>query len=162
MSTTTSTPQTAVVDVPFLIRGQVIEPGEHSVEFSGRHGGRIRIPDPAKYASQLTLADAGQLQDLHDTPVDEIIDFLAEVGKRLILDENPMLQTAYNLSFEAGELTEPLLRQIYDDFPLWFRPERTRSMVSSLGKEYLDGWVERGSAWRRRRSSSPRRRACSA
>jgi hypothetical protein len=148
MSIATSTSQTAVVDVPFLIRGQVIEPGEHSVEFSGRHGGRIRIPDPAKYASQLTLADAGQLQDLHDTPVDEIIDFLAEVGKRLILDENPMLQTAYNLSFEAGELTEPLLRQIYDDFPLWFRPERTRSMVSSLGKEYLDGWVERGAPGR--------------
>lgn len=144
MSVEASTAKTSVVDVPFLIRGKVLEPGEHSVEFGGRYGGRIRTPDPARYAAQLTLADAGQLQDLHDTPTDEIIDFLAEAGKRLVLDENPMLQTAYDLAFQAGELTEPLLRQLYDDFPRWFRPERTRGMVESLGQGYLDGWVERG------------------
>jgi hypothetical protein len=146
---------TTVVDIPFLIRGRVIEPGEGAVEFSGRAGAKFRSPDPAKWAGQLVLADAGDLRDLRETPVDEIIDFLAELGPRLVLDENPLLQKAFGLALEAGELTEPLLSTVYDDFPKLFTRASLNGIVKAVGKEYLDGWVEHGAPGR----SSVRMRA---
>ena len=133
------------VDIPLLIRGQVIEPGDDSVEFGGRVGARFRTPDPRRYASQLVLADPGDLSDLQATPVDEIIDFLAELGPRLALDRNPLMQAAFDLALEAGELTEPVLRPIYEHFPSWFRRDLLEHAVeTNVGKAYLDGWVEQG------------------
>jgi hypothetical protein len=136
--------ETSVVDIPFLIRGRVIEPGEGALEFSGRVGARFRTPDPLKYANELVLADAGDLADLRDTPVDEIIDFLVELGPRLRLEDNELLQMAYQLALDAGELTEPLLHTVYDDFLTWFKPDRLNGMASQVGKDFLDGWVELG------------------
>jgi hypothetical protein len=144
MAVATRGSDTSVIDIPFLIRGQIVEPGDDAVEFSGRVGARFRTPDPKKWADRLVLADAGDLADLRDMPVDEIIDFLVELGPRLTLDENPLLQEAYRLCYEAGELTEPLLRTFYDDFLGWFTRPRLESMVAAVGKEYLDGWVEQG------------------
>ncbi len=97
-----------VFDIPFLIRGRVVEPGEDSVEFGGRVGARFRTPDARAYADQLVLADAGALRDLAETPMDEIIDFLAELGPRLALERNPLMQAAFDMALEAGELTEPI------------------------------------------------------
>ena len=150
MSTvTTSASETSMVDIPFLIRGEVIDPGEDAVEFGGRVGARFRTPDPAQYADQLVLADASKLRDLQETPVDEIIDFLVELGQRLTLDENPMLQAAYQLALDAGELTEPVLRTVYDDFVRMFRRERlVGSVEKGIGQAYLDGWVEQGTPGR--------------
>jgi hypothetical protein len=140
-----TTPSTSIIDVPFLVRGRVIEPGDDAVEFGGRDGGRFRVPDPAKYGPLLALSDAGSLKDLQDTPVDEIIEFLVELGPRLRLDDNARLQAAFELALTAGDLTEPLLRAVYSDMVDCFRPERLHGMVDkSIGKEYLDGWVERG------------------
>jgi hypothetical protein len=138
----------AVTDIPFLVRGRVIEPGEDAIEFSGRLGARFRSPDPAKWADQLVLADAGDLRDLRDTPVDEIIDFLHELGSKLVLDENPLLQKAFALAMEAGELTEPLLDTVYRDLPEVFSRASLNGIVEAIGKPYLDGWVERGAPGR--------------
>jgi hypothetical protein len=149
MAVATTIPDTSVVDIPFLIRGRVVEPGEDGVEFGGRVGARFRTPDPAKYAKELVLADASKLRDLHETPVDEIIDFLAELGPRLRLDENPLMQAAYRLALEAGELTEPVLRPVYDEIVTYFTREALDVMVEkTIGKAYLDGWVELGAPGR--------------
>jgi hypothetical protein len=140
-----TTPETSVVDIPFLIRGQVIEPGDDAVEFGGRVGARFRTPDPARYADRLTLADPGKLRDLHETTVDEIIDFLVQLGPRLTLDENPLMYAAFQLALDAGELTEPVLRPVYENFSYQFSRARLEGMVErTIGKAYLDGWVERG------------------
>jgi hypothetical protein len=144
MAVAISTSDTSVVDIPFLIRGRIIDPGDDAVEFGGRVGARFRIPDPAKYADQLVLNDAGDLADLRDTPIAEVIDFLAELGPRLVLDENPLLQAAYELCLEAGELTESILAPVYDDFPKWFGRERLHAQVDSTLGKYIDGWVELG------------------
>jgi hypothetical protein len=149
VATTTSTPETSVVEIPFLIRGRVVQPDDDGVEFGGRVGARFRIPDPAKFADQLVLADAGDLRDLRETPVDQIIDFLAELGPLLTLDENPLLQAAYELALEAGELTESVLAPVYDEFPLWFERDRLERMIEgTVGKAYLDGWVRQGALGR--------------
>lgn len=147
MTTPTTTPGAATIDVPMLIRGRVLEPGDDAVEFGGRVGARFRTPDAGRYASQLVLADAGDLRDLQATPVDEIIDFLVELGERLDLDRNPLMQTAYELALQAGELTAPVLRPIYESFPKWFARELLERTVDlGVGRECLDGWVPQGGA----------------
>ena len=83
----------------------VIEPGADSVEFGGRVGARFRTPDPRRYASQLVLADPSALHDLQATPIDEIIDFLAELGPRraeLLAARAPKLRTAVRDAVRAG------------------------------------------------------------
>jgi hypothetical protein len=145
MTVLDSPPGTTIRDIPIIIRGRVVEPGESSVEFGGRVGARFRTPDARDYADQLVLADAGDLNDLADTPIDEIIDFLAELGPRLALERNPLVQAAFDLALEAGELTEPILRAVYAQFPALFDRRRLDVQVEkTVGKAYLDGWVEQG------------------
>lgn len=139
-----------IFDIPFLIRGRVIEPGPDAVEFGGREGARFRTPDAHLHASALVLADPSELRDLHDTPIDEVIDFLAELGPRLVRERNPLMDAAFRLSLEAGELTEPVLRPVYDRiFPMMFERDRLDAQADRIvGKKYLDGWVEQGSPGR--------------
>jgi hypothetical protein len=138
-------PETSVMEIPMLIRGRIIEPGDDAVEFGGRVGARFRHPDPQKYASELVLSDAGKLRDVYDTPIDEIIDFLVELGPRLSLEENPLMEAAFRLALEAGELTEPVLRPVYEEIPLRFKRERLSGEAEKhVGKAFLDGWVELG------------------
>jgi hypothetical protein len=143
------TAETSVIDIPFLIRGRVVPPGEDGIVYDGRVGAHFRTPDPSAHARELVLADPGKLTDLQETPVDEIIDFLAQLSPRLTLDENPMMQAAFELALEAGELTEPVLRPVYDDFVSRFSRERLEGIVEKgIGKAYLDGWVEQGAPGR--------------
>jgi hypothetical protein len=146
MTTVASAADTTTIDIPFLIRGRVIEPGDDALEFGGRLGARFRTPDAERYADQLVLADAGALRDLHDTPVSEIIEFLVELGPRLALEENRLMQAAYHLALDAGDLTESILRRVYDDFLSMFDGTKMAGNVEKgLGSSaFLDGWVELG------------------
>lgn len=134
-----------VIDIPILARGQVIMPGDDAIEFSGRTGARFRSPDPHKHIHHLVLADAGRLSDLQAISVDAIIDFLAALGPRLVTDKNPYLNEAFKLALAAGGLTEPVLRCVYDQLPGLFDRRKLDGMVEgTVGKAYLDGWVEKG------------------
>lgn len=136
---------TTVFDIPFIIRGNVIEPGDDAVEFGGRSGARFRTPNPLAIAGRLTLGNPSDLRDLHDTPVAEIVDFLAELGPRLALDRNPYMQMAFELALASGELTEPVLRPVYEQAQRMFDRERLSGQVDRVvGTRYLDGWVEQG------------------
>lgn len=136
---------TDIVEIPFLIRGKVIEPGDDAVEYGGRTGGRFRTPNPRRYASQLVLANPSDLADLAALPIDEIIDFLAALGPRLALEDNPLMQRAYRMALEAGELTEPVLLPVYENVPALFDRSRLSGRIDRIvGKAYLDGWVEQG------------------
>jgi hypothetical protein len=133
-----------ILDIPIVARGQVIEPGDDAISFGGRGGALFRQADPRRYAHELVLADPGDLRDLHETPVDEIIDFLGELGKHLTLD-NPQMKLAFELALEAGDMTESVLRPIYENFPRMFNCERLSAQIDAhIGKAYLDGWVEQG------------------
>jgi hypothetical protein len=143
--TLTTASDTACIDIPFLIRGRIIEPGDDAIEFGGRAGARFRTPDPSRYAAQLVLADPSELADLAETPIDEVIDFLAAVGSRLALEDNAHMDAAFRLALDAGEMTEPVLRAIYDELPSRFAREALDTEVARVvGKAYLDGWVEWG------------------
>lgn len=131
-----------VLDIPIIARGRVILPGEDAVQYKGRGGADFRQADPHKHIHDLVLGDTARLRDLHDTPMAEIIDLLAELGRRLRLDDNALLQESFALTLKAGGLAEPILRGVYDALPNMFEAEMLRGIADkTIGLAYLDGWV---------------------
>jgi len=132
-----------VIEMPIIARGRIIDPtAEDNVQFRGRGGADFRSPDPHKHIHDLVLGNTAQLGDLNDTKMRDIIDFLAEVGKRLRLDDNVYLQQSFALALRAGGLVEPILRGVYDDMPHMFDPKTLTALVDkTIGIGYLDGWV---------------------
>src|SRR5690606_2709609 len=113
-----------------------------AVEFKGRGGASFRSPDPHKHIQDLVLGNAAHLADLNDTKMADIIAFLAEVGRRLRLEDNPYLQESFALALAAGGLAEPILKGVYDDLPRMFDPDGLTAMAdATVGIDYLDGWV---------------------
>ena len=128
--------------IPIIARGRIIEPGDDAAEYKGRGGATFRTPDPHKHIHDLVLGNPALLGDLQQTPMRDIIDFLAEAGKRLHIGDNPWLQESFALALRAGGLAAPILRGIYDDLPHMFDPAAMTALVeSTIGIAYLDGWV---------------------
>jgi hypothetical protein len=128
--------------IPIISRGRIIEPGADAVEFKARGNVCFRAPDPHKHIQDLVLGNPVLLNDLQQTPVREIVAFLAEVGKRLRLDDNPYLQESFALALLAGGLAEPILRGVYDALPSMFEPRALTELAErTIGSQYLDGWV---------------------
>jgi hypothetical protein len=129
-----------VVDVPFVIRGRVVD--ELTVE---HHSGDVvfRTPDPHRLLGEIPLRSRVGLADLHTITLEEIIDFLAALGDRLRLARNEHLQAAFALTVSASNLSETVLRAVYDEqLARFFRPAVIReSVVRRLGAEYVEGWV---------------------
>jgi hypothetical protein len=129
-----------VVDVPFVIRGHVIS--ELAVEH--RSGDVVfRTPDPHTLLDEIPLRSRVGMADLHTITIDEIIDFLAELGDRLRLARNVHLQEAFALTVSASNLSESVLRGVYDEqLARFFQPARIREAVERrLGLGYVEGWV---------------------
>lgn len=134
-----------VLDIPIIARGRIIMPGEDAVEFKGRGGAAFRQADPHKHIHDLVLGDTARMRDLHDTPIAEIIELLAELGKRLSLDDNPLMQESFALALKAGGLAEPILRGVYDALPRMFEVDAMTKLVDkTIGLAYIDGWVPSG------------------
>lgn len=134
-----------MLEIPIIARGKVIMPGEGAVEFKGRGGAAFRQADPHKHIHDLVLGEPTRLRDLHDTPMAEIIDLLAALGERLVLDDNPLLQESFALALKAGGLAEPILRGVYDALPQMFTRDGMTALVDkTIGLAYLDGWVPSG------------------
>lgn len=128
--------------IPIIARGKIIDPGDDAIEFKGRGGATFIAPDPHKHIHDLVLGNPVLLSDLQDTPIRDIIDFLAEAGKRLRLEDNAYLQESFELALRAGGLSEPILRGVYDALPHMFDPDSNMDLVeSTIGADYLDGWV---------------------
>lgn len=135
-------------DIPIIARGKVIMPGEDAVEFKGRGGAAFRQADPHKHIHDLVLGDTSRLRDLHDTPMAQIIEVFVELGKRLRLDDNPLLQESFELALKAGGLAEPILRGVYDALPHMFDGDGMTQLVDkTIGLAYIDGWVPSGGVY---------------
>lgn len=131
-------------DIPIISRGRIIEPGVDAIEYGGRAGARFRCPDPHKHIHDLVLGDTSRLSDLQNAPMAQILDFLAEIGPRITL-ANPYMQEAFELSLQAGGLTEPVLRDVYNQLPRMFDRKYLQTLVErTVGIAYLDGWVQQG------------------
>ena len=128
--------------VPMFIRGQLIE--DNWVQFGGRGDDiSFQAPDPHHYIEQIPLKQAEGLSDLYTLTTGEVLDYLAELGSCLTMD-NPHVQEALAVSIRTSGQTEPLLRAQYAAFPIFFdRATLSNVVVQRIGStRYLDEWVE--------------------
>lgn len=125
-----------------VLRGQVVE--TDLIEFGGR-GGDITFlaPDPHLIADRIPLASPRLMEDLYTLSFEDILDYLAELGERLRLEDNPYLQEALEFSYYTAPTTRPIMDSFFHDMPFMFDKERIRGMVDfNIGIDHLEGWVE--------------------
>ena len=96
---------------------------------------------------RLPLADPLRMRDLYDLSVAEIVELLAEVGARLDLDSNALLQEALAESAAWSDMTPSLLEAAYRQLPAYFDPRAVMDAAErSIGVRFLDGWCDIGGA----------------
>jgi hypothetical protein len=129
--------------VPLIERGHVVVDDE-PVAFGARGRGVFHAPSPSRHFGRLALRSPGDLADLHAVPIAEIVDVLVELGNNLSPRNNGHVQEAMAAAAIANEYPESMLRQSYAALPFSFSAEALWEMVdTSIGREYLDGWVAR-------------------
>jgi hypothetical protein len=126
---------------PACIRGETVS--SHLEAFGGRGGGTFRSPDPTTLTNRLPLRDPAQLRAVHELPFDEIVDYLAELGRHLELAGNEHLQEALACSLDWADMTPPLMRSSFEQMAALFAPEAVREIADrTVGIPFLDGWVD--------------------
>jgi hypothetical protein len=130
--------------VPLIVRGEIID--DAALEFGGRRGGvTFRAPDAAAHIGKLSLRTPSSMADLYTISLDDILDFLVELGTRLDFDQNPHVRAAFELACRTSGLSESILRYHYTHIGAMFDRSEMRAMVErSCGIEYLEGWVDQG------------------
>jgi hypothetical protein len=126
-----------------VLRGHVVE--TDLIEFGGR-GGDITFlaPDPHKIADRIPLASPRLMEDMYALSLDQILDYLAELGSRLELKNNAYLQEALEYSYGTAPTTKPIMDSFFHDLPFMFDKKRIHDMVDfTIGVDHLEGWVER-------------------
>lgn len=127
--------------VPLILRGEIIDSAE--VTHGGRGGSaRFNAPDIQRYIDRLTLPP-GNLSDLYELRFDEVLDYLDELGGRLVLSQNHWLQQAFELSCRTSGLGADILRHMYETMGQHLARSRLLELAQrTVGVPYLEGWVE--------------------
>jgi hypothetical protein len=130
------------VVAPAFIRGETVT--DALVSFGGRGGeAQFAAPDPGRIVGRLALRDPNALSDVHELAFEEIVAYLVELGPRLALDRNRLLQEALEHAEGFSDLTPPLVRSSFEQLPGLFSEAAVREIAErSIGVDYLDGWVE--------------------
>jgi Acyl-CoA reductase (LuxC) len=128
--------------VPLIIRGDIIE--DYTVEFGGRRNhARFLTPDVSQYKDQLALGKPSQMADLYSIDFAAILDYLEELGQRLVFERNSHLQQAFKLSVLTSGLSESILRYQYENIPFYFQRDVVTAMAEGMvGIDYLEDWVQ--------------------
>jgi len=132
---------TECIDVPLIIRGQVIE--DFSEKFGGRQGeSQFNTANAKRYLSQIVVAKPSDMADLYTIDFNDIVDYLERLGQLLELDNNAYLHEAFELSKRTSSLSESILRHTYEMIPGFFEPEMTTQVAANtVGIDFLEGWV---------------------
>jgi len=132
----------ADITIPAFIRGRTVR--ENLVRFDGRGASpSFLAPDPELLLADLPLRDPGALGELHALAFDEIVDFLARLGRHLDPDRNEFLAQALENSVHWSDMTAPLVRSAYAQLPALFAADTVREVAdTAIGIDRLDGWVQ--------------------
>ncbi|MEZ0366077.1 acyl-CoA reductase [Mycobacterium sp. pUA109] len=104
----------------------------------------FQAPDPNRVVHRLPLRDPRKLSDVHRLPFSEIVDYLDELGRHLVLDSNAHLQQALEHSAQWSDMTIPLVRASFQQLPALFDADAVRQLAeATIGVPHLAGWVER-------------------
>lgn len=142
-SARTSVDDGPTVIVPLIIRGELIE--DNLVDFGGRRGGlRFQSPDVNCYFDKIVLRDPGALRDWYTLSMEEILDYLDELGSMLSPATNPHMLAALEASFATSGISPESLRFMYENQRHTLKKARVREMIDAVfGEPYLENWVER-------------------
>jgi Acyl-CoA reductase (LuxC) len=131
-----------VITIPLIIRGQLIE--DNLVEYRGRgNSTEFRTPDVNQYLNDIILRNPADIRDLYSLSIDEILEFLEELGNRLSPANNPYMKEALDLSVNVTGLSYDILNFLYEGQTRVARMEDLREMIDCTlgGSQYLDQWV---------------------
>lgn len=128
--------------IPLIIRGDVIE--DDLIRHEARHGLlSFETPDVGQYMNRLVLRNPNDLADLYRLSLDQIIDYLVELGDRLHMARNPHIQQAFEMSLKASHHTEAMARDMFGVFPhILSRANIEEYVDRNIGRDYLEGWVD--------------------
>ena len=126
---------------PMILRGEVIT--DNLVEVGGRGGDLTFLtPDAHRYADRLPLGNPSRLADLYRLTFDEILDFAADLGKRLDLGGRSETRNTGDENEESTDATALLHDSLLEAF-------------HSAGTAPARPWpAGRRSGWPARRSGS--------
>ena len=128
---------------PMIIRGEVIS--DNLVEVGGR-GGELSFltPDAHKFVGKLPLGNPTGLADLYTLTIEDILDYIEELGSHLDLERNAHLQEACELSYKTAPTTPTIVRGQYASLKAGCNRERMREIAEeSVGIDFLEGWVRK-------------------
>mgnify|MGYP003700490061 CR=1 FL=1 len=125
--------------VPHVIKGEV----RHAAEVEHRSRARSTPVYTPKIDRDSLVWRRHTPTPAFDTPIAEIIDFLAEVGERLDFDTNPYLREALEKMVHFSTLDARILENCYRDIKYMFQRDAILAEAQrSLGNiDVLDGWV---------------------
>jgi hypothetical protein len=125
---------------PAVIRGKVID--DDLVRFGGR-GGEMEFfsPDPNSLIDRLPLRNPAPMRRLYTLSIEDIIDYLVELGQQLDLSRNAYMQEALEQSYAATELTPPVLRWQYSLIGHFLSRDMVQGYIDvPIGIPYVEGW----------------------
>lgn len=125
--------------IPIVARGEVIE--DYEITFEGRYGASFECPDPNKYLSKVLLPTRRAMEPLYQISLDEVVDYLVELGEHLDIERNAHLQWALELTREFNDVPTHLVRNAMAGFREGFLTRsKLEGMIDTVGREHLDGW----------------------
>lgn len=125
--------------IPIVARGEVIE--DYEVTYEGRYGTDFMCPDPNEYLSKILLPTRRAMEPLHQLSLDDVVEYLIELGKHLRIETNPHLQWALELASTFNDVPPHLVRNALAGFSKRFLTrENLEGMIDTVGREHLDGW----------------------
>lgn len=129
--------------VPLIIRGRIIE--DELVRYEARRGHiALLTPDVNKYFNEIVLGDPASLQQCYSVSLDNILDFLEELGQRLHPDKNEDIRLALEMNMQSSGQSPEILRTAYVSFAANLRRSVVEEAVDqNMGREYLEGWKPR-------------------
>ena len=131
-----------VATIPLIIRGKVIRDGWKA--FSTRSGGTFHSPDVRDHLQHMILQSPGDLEDLYAVSLDEIVNYLVALGRRMQVTGNPHLQLALDIQLRStSSHTAEMTRGLFAALPgLLKREVIEECLEKNIGKQFLEGWVD--------------------
>ncbi|WP_424186298.1 acyl-CoA reductase [Actinokineospora sp. G85] len=125
--------------VPAVVRGELVE--GPLVGFGGRGETGFAVADPAAVVPRLGTRNLALSRELAALDLDEVLDYLAELGARLV--DNKHLDEAVERSAGLADTPPGLVHSNYRLLPGLFAREATEEVVAAIGRDVLTGWPER-------------------
>jgi hypothetical protein len=131
----------AEIVTPCVIRCEIIT--DNLVKFGGRHSAEFLSPDPMTVIDRLPLVNPGDLRDLYTLSIDDIIDYLVELGDFLQLSKNELMRECMAQSIDMSDHTPSVLKWQYDMVKPYLSRDMVRGYIDTpIGIPYVEGWQE--------------------